>query len=351
MKRQLARNRKKKAPADSAMLVSIPAKSSRGAVKPISFPPTILSPQTILRTPAAGSLLSIEHFSADEIMGVLRQAERWRELKVKHLLQDRRVALLFYEASTRTRVSFEFAAKSLGASTTVITATASSIEKGESLLDTGFTLEAIGVDVIVIRHPRAGAPHVMARNLRIPVINAGDGMHEHPSQALADACTILQQKKSIGGLKVVIVGDILHSRVARSNVHLLSKFGARITLCGPPELLPDCARELATGVEISRSLEQALARADVIMLLRVQKERLIDLQLDVDEYVGAYQLTSERLALAHADAIVLHPGPIMRGIELAGEIAELPQSKILDQVQNGLVVRQALLTRAFGIEV
>ena len=284
-------------------------------------------------------------------MGMLRQAERWRELKVKHLLQDRRVALLFYEASTRTRVSFEFAAKSLGASTTVITATASSIEKGESLLDTGFTLEAIGVDVIVIRHPRAGAPHVMARNLRIPVINAGDGMHEHPSQALADACTILQQKKSIGGLKVVIVGDILHSRVARSNVHLLSKFGARIMLCGPPELLPDYARELATGVEISRSLEQALAKADVIMLLRVQKERLIDLQLDVDGYVGAYQLTSERLALAHADAIVMHPGPIMRGIELAGEIAELRQSKILDQVENGLVVRQALLTRAFGMEV
>src|SRR5436853_6236101 len=182
---------------------------------------------------ARGSLLDIEHLRAEDILGLLQLARRMNPLKPRPLLRGKRVVLLFYEASTRTRSSFEIAAKSLGAITVLVQASGSSIEKGESLLDTGYTLRAVGADAIVIRHPNAGAPHLMAAHLDIPVINAGDGMHEHPSQALLDAYTILQHKKNFKGLQVAIVGDILHSRVARSAVHLLTKFGARVTLCGP----------------------------------------------------------------------------------------------------------------------
>lgn len=273
----------------------------------------------------------------------LRKASR-RALGNK--FSGKRVALLFYEASTRTRVSFEFAAKTLGATTTVISAVASSIEKGESLLDNGYTLRALGADVIVVRHPSSGAPNFLARNLDIPIINAGDGMHEHPSQALLDAYTILEHKPSLDGLKVVLVGDILHSRVARSNIHLLSKFGASITLCGPPELLPELATTLARGVRVERDFDKAVQGADVIMMLRIQKERLAGLNLSVPDYVMGYQLTEKRLAHAERDAIVMHPGPMVRGMELTGEIADGPQSVILEQVKNGVAIRMALLAKA-----
>src|SRR5215467_1816880 len=191
------------------------------------------------------SLLELEHLSADEITSFLKLARRMQSGKPRPLLRGKRIALLFYEASTRTRVSFEFAAKLLGTHTSVINATASSIEKGESLVDTGKTLQALGADCIVIRHPSSGAPNVLARSLRVPIINAGDGMHEHPSQALLDAYTILRHKKNLKGLKVTMVGDIQHSRVARSNIHLLSKFNAEIFLCGPLEFLPETAAALA----------------------------------------------------------------------------------------------------------
>src|SRR5712692_6638148 len=206
---------------------------------------------------ARGSLLGIEHLEAPEILGLLKLARRMNPLKPRLLLRGKRVLLLFYEPSTRTRSSFEVAAKSMGAMTTLVLSSGSSIEKGESLLDTGYTLRAVGAEVIVIRHPHAGAPLLMARHLDIPVINAGDGMHEHPSQALLDAYTILRHKRTLKGLQVALVGDIYHSRVARSAIHLLSKFGARITLCGPSEFLPELATSLASGLHITRTVEEA----------------------------------------------------------------------------------------------
>src|SRR5215813_11160566 len=197
-----------------------------------------------MRTAARGSLLDIEHLKAEEIVGLLNSARRMNPQKPRPLLKGARILLLFYEPSTRTRSSFEIAAKSLGAMTTLVQASGSSIEKGESLLDTAYTLRAVGADMIVVRHPNAGAPHLMARYLDIPVINAGDGMHEHPTQALLDAYTILRHKKKLSGLQVTIVGDVYHSRVPRSAIHLFSKVGAKVTLCGPPELLPEIATTL-----------------------------------------------------------------------------------------------------------
>jgi aspartate carbamoyltransferase catalytic subunit len=294
------------------------------------------------------SLLDIEALSSDEISGLLRLARRMNPAKPRPLLRRKRVALLFYEASTRTRVSFEFAAKALGATTSLIQAQASSIEKGESLLDTGYTLRALGADLIVMRHPAAGAPHLLARHLGLPVINAGDGMHEHPSQALLDAFTLLRHRKKLRGLRVVIVGDIYHSRVARSNVHLLSKFGAAVTLCGPVELAPDVAATLAPGVRVTRHFEEALRGAEVVMMLRVQKERLAGRQIKLRDYIAGYQLTAERLRLARRDALVMHPGPMIRGMELTDEVAEGPQSVILEQVANGVAVRMAVLASALG---
>src|SRR5258708_13525279 len=205
-----------------------------------------------MNKPARGSLLGIEHMEDREILGLLKLARRMNPLKARPLLRNKRIVLLFYEASTRTRSSFEIAAKSLGAITTLVQSSGSSIEKGESLLDTGYTLRAIGADAIVIRHPSAGAPHLMAKHLDIPVINAGDGMHEHPSQALLAAFTILKHKKSFKGLQVTIIGDIYHTRVARSACHLLTKFGVKVTLCGPHELVPESAATLAPGLRITR---------------------------------------------------------------------------------------------------
>jgi len=301
-----------------------------------------------MNKPARGSLLGIEYLEAKDILALLKLARRMNPLKVRPLLRNRRIVLLFYEASTRTRSSFEFAAKALGAMTTLVQSAGSSIEKGESLLDTGYTLRAIGADAIVIRHPSAGAPLLMAKHLDIPIINAGDGMHEHPSQALLDAFTILKHKKSFKGLQVAIIGDIYHSRVARSACHLLSKFGVKITLCGPPESVPEVAATLAPGLRVSRYIEDALRGTDVVMLLRLQKERLAGQKIRLQDYMARYQMTSARLKIARRDAIVMHPGPIIRGLELTAEVADGPQSVIVDEVQNGVPTRMAILARALG---
>src|SRR5215831_9339826 len=250
-----------------------------------------------MNTPARGSLLGIEHLETKEIDGLLKLARRMNPQKPRPLLRGKRVVLLFYEPSTRTRSSFEVAAKSLGAMTVLVHSSGSSIEKGESIIDTGFTLWGVAADCIVMRHPSAGAPHLMAQHLDIPIINAGDGMHEHPSQALLDAFTILKHKKSFKGLQVSIVGDIFHSRVARSACHLLSKFGVKITLCGPPEFVPDVAATLAPGLRVTRHIEDAVRGADVLMLLRVQKERLAGMKISLQDYIRRYQMTMPRLKL------------------------------------------------------
>ena len=301
-----------------------------------------------MNKPARGSLLGIEHLDAGEILGVFKLARRMNPLKPRPLLRGKRVLLLFYEPSTRTRSSFEVAAKSMGAMTTLVLASGSSIEKGESLLDTAYTLRAVGADVIVVRHPLAGAPLLMAKHLDIPVVNAGDGMHEHPSQALLDAYTILRHKKNLKGLQVAIAGDIYHSRVARSAIHLLGKFGAQITLCGPPEFLPEVATSLAPGLHITRTVEDAVRGADVIMVLRVQKERLAGVKISLQTYIERYQITMARVKLAKRDATVMHPGPIIRGLELTWEVADCPQSAIVEEVRNGVPVRMAILAKALG---
>jgi aspartate carbamoyltransferase catalytic subunit len=199
-----------------------------------------------------------------------------------------------------------------------------------------------------MRHPSAGAPHLMARHLDIPVINAGDGMHEHPSQALLDAVTILKHKKSFKGLQVAIIGDVLHSRVARSACHLLTKFGVKVTLCGPAEFVPEVAATIAPGLRITRHIEDALRGADVVMLLRVQTERLAGQKISLQDYIARYQMTAARLKLAKRDALVMHPGPIIRGLELTADVADGSQSVIVDEVRNGVPTRMAILARALG---
>ena len=300
--------------------------------------------------PAAGSLLGIEQLDLKTINGLLESAQKMQKRQPRPLLKEKRVALLFYESSTRTRVSFEYAAKMLGAATTLVSATASSIEKGESLIDTGYTLMALGAQVIIIRHPSSGAPHLLSRYVNVPVINAGDGLHEHPSQALLDAYTILRHKKKLKGLRIALIGDIFHSRVARSDVHLLTKAGSHVALCGPPELVPDVAKTLASDVSVTRDLQEALTGADVVIALRIQKERLAGLQLSLDDYISRYQLTPERVRWAKKDAIVMHPGPIIRGLELTADVADAERTVIVEQVQNGVAVRMAILARALGVK-
>jgi aspartate carbamoyltransferase catalytic subunit len=304
--------------------------------------------QTERRSAARGSLLGIEYLPISEINALLQLARKMNPLKPRPLLKGKRVFLLFYEASTRTRTSFEIAAKALGATTSLVLSSGSSVEKGESLLDTGYTLRAVGADAIVVRHPHSGAPHLMASHLDIPVINAGDGMHEHPTQALLDAYTILRHKKKLAGLQVTIVGDVYHSRVARSAIHLLSKSGARITLCGPPELVPEVATTLVDGLRISRSCEDAVRGADIVMVLRVQRERLAGLKVSLPDYISRYQITMARLRLAKPDALLMHPGPIIRGLELTWDVADCPQSVIVEEVKNGVPLRMAVLARALG---
>ena len=295
-------------------------------------------------------LLALEPLSADELTFLLDQSKPFQEIQKHPLkklatLRGKTVALAFFETSTRTRISFGTAASRLGADIMNLQAEASSLKKGESLLDTAHTLNAMKPDCLVMRHAASGAAEFVARHLDIPVINAGDGTHEHPSQGLLDALTIRDRKGKINNLNVTILGDILHSRVARSDIHLLGKFGCRLTLCGPAMWVPRELEQIAPQAAIRRvfNLEEALEGADVIVVLRVQTERLHEPALSASDYVLLYQLNGERLRRAKGDAIVLHPGPMNRGIEISPEVADGPQSCVLDQVTNGIAVRMALL--------
>ena len=293
--------------------------------------------------PQLHSLLGIEQLTTAQIGSILALAGRMDPSRPSQLLRGKRVALLFYESSTRTRTSFEFAAKTLGAATTLVTPVSSSIEKGESLIDTGWTVANLGADAIVMRHANSGAAYLLARYVRVPIVNAGDGMHQHPSQALLDALTITNHKKRLNGLRVVIVGDVYHSRVARSNAELLSRFDADIVFCGPPDFVPEISASLAPGVTACHDLNIALQGADVVMALRVQKERLAGKHLSVEDYIANYQVTPQRMKLAKPDAILMHPGPVIRGMELTSEVADGPQSCIHEQVRNGVKTRMAIL--------
>jgi aspartate carbamoyltransferase catalytic subunit len=315
---------------------------------------------------AAGSLLTVADLPVAEVAAILAatdRIERTAGADRVRMLAGRRIALLFYESSTRTRTSFELAAKSLGAITTLVSDKSSSIEKGESLKDTGLTLRALGAECIILRHANSGAPYLLAKSTGLPVLNAGDGMHEHPSQALLDLRTILARlpgvdagridAKTLHGVTVVITGDILHSRVARSNALLLPKLGARVLLCGPKELLPEDALGLSSSdntgsVEIERDFDKAMKQAQVVMMLRIQRERLVGLELDLADYISRYQLNEERLMAYAPKAVVMHPGPMIRGLEIAGEVADGPNSAIEEQVRHGLAVRKTLLVRALG---
>jgi len=298
-------------------------------------------------------LLGIEPLDRLEIEGILDRAKRFQprqtDSKKSDQLRGRMIVNLFFEASTRTRTSFEIAAKRLGADAISITASASSVSKGESLVDTLNTLGAMHPDAIVMRHAASGAPHFLARYLvETPIINAGDGTHEHPTQALLDARTILDRRPTLEGLRVAIIGDIAHSRVARSNMYLLSKFGAQIVLCGPASLLPPELAELAPGITLTHKMEEAIQDADVIMMLRVQLERQHEAAFSASEYFHFYGLRLEHMSLAKPDAIVMHPGPINRGREISSEVADSQRSVILNQVENGIAVRMAVLERILG---
>ncbi len=298
-------------------------------------------------------LLGIEALTREQITFIFDQSKPFQEfqrhpLKKLATLRGKTVALAFFEASTRTRISFATAAARLGADTMNLQAEASSLKKGESLLDTVRTLEAMRPDGIVIRHSSSGAAEFVASRLDIPVINAGDGAHEHPSQALLDALTIRDRKGNLDGCNVTILGDILHSRVARSNIYLLAKFGARFALSGPAMWLPQELECLAPNIRRVPRIEEALDGADVIIVLRVQTERIDEPALAAEEYILGYQLTTERLRLARPDAIVLHPGPMIRGLEIDQLVADGPQSCVLEQVANGLAVRMALLYHLVG---
>jgi len=300
-------------------------------------------------------LLGIEDLTRDEVQAILDRARHFQvgpgqRFRKFDLLKGRMVVNLFFENSTRTRTSFELAAKGLGADAVSITAQASSVAKGESLVDTLNTLGAMRPDAIIVRHSASGAPHFLQRHLGIPIINAGDGTHEHPTQALLDARTILDRGKQLEGLRVAIIGDIAHSRVARSNVFLLAKYGADIVLCGPASLLPPELKQLAPGVTLTTDMDEAIRNADVIMMLRVQLERQHEAAFPAGEYFPFYGLRLEHLKLAKADVIVMHPGPINRGREISSEVADSQRSAILNQVENGISVRMAVLERVLSGE-
>ena len=291
-------------------------------------------------------LISINQLSVEEVQQILSLArdmrEQVRSMKQTEALKGVTVINLFYENSTRTRSSFELAAKYQGANVLNITASSSSVQKGEGLVDTAQTINAYYPDVIVMRHPNSGAHELLAKHVNAHVINAGDGTHEHPSQALLDLMTICDYKKDLKGLKVVIVGDLSHSRVVRSNLLLLNKFGCDVTVCGPATLVSGGITKM--GAKLEMDFDKAIKDADVVMMLRIQLERQkAGLFPSKEEYTHFYCLNKERLALAKPDCIVLHPGPINRGIEIDGEVADGPQPKILEQVTNGLCVRMALL--------
>jgi len=297
-------------------------------------------------------ILDLDDFTRDEIELVLHQADSMKEVLSRPIkkvppLRGKTVATLFYEASTRTRVSFELAAKNLSADTVNLTTSASSVTKGESLVDTLVTLQALGVDIVVMRHPNSGAPYIAAKCLKASVLNAGDGWHAHPTQALLDLYTIHEYKEKLEGLKAVIVGDILHSRVARSNIWGMTIMGIEVTLCAPTTLIPailDNTYHHFPQVKIETDIERALDGADVVMALRLQRERQQGgLLPSIREYIRLFQLNESRLARAKPDALVLHPGPINEGVEVSTSVAHGPQSVINEQVTNGVAVRMALL--------
>jgi aspartate carbamoyltransferase catalytic subunit len=300
-------------------------------------------------------LLGIRNLSPEEITGILNTAENFREINSREIkkvptLRGKTVINLFFENSTRTRTSFELAAKRLSADAVNISVSSSSVTKGETLVDTALNLDAMQPDCIVVRHSSAGVPHQLAKVSKAAIVNAGDGANEHPTQALLDAMTIREHKGKIEGLEVAIVGDILHSRVARSNIHLLTKLGARVRVAGPKTLVPaDFAHLVEKDLEVCAHIEDAIKDADVVMILRIQKERMDSAYFPtLREYSIHYGLTNERLNLARKDAIVLHPGPMNRGIEISSDVADSSRSLILDQVKYGVAVRMAVLYLATG---
>jgi aspartate carbamoyltransferase catalytic subunit len=315
---------------------------------------------TSIEAPAAAAALKSRHLlgiaglEADEITLILDTAVAMKEIggraiKKVPTLRGRTVVNLFFEPSTRTRTSFEIAEKRLSADTLSIATATSSVTKGESLLDTVRNIEAMSPDMIVMRHASSGAPHLLARMCRSTIINAGDGMHEHPTQALLDAFTIREHKGRLKGLKVAIVGDLLHSRVLRSNVLLLNTMGAEVWACGPPTLMP--ANFDRFGVHATTSVDDAVEGADVVMMLRIQHERMHGHFIpSVREYFTLFGLTPERMRRAASDAIVMHPGPMNRGVEIDSEVADGPYSVILEQVSNGIAVRMAVLYLLSGRE-
>ena len=314
-------------------------------------------------------LLGIRNLTPAEITGILDTAENFREISNREIkkvptLRGKTVINLFFESSTRTRTSFELAAKRLSADAVNISISSSSVSKGETLLDTALNLDAMAPDCIVVRHSSAGVPHQLAKVSKAAIVNAGDGANEHPTQALLDAMTIREHKKKIKGLNVAIIGDILHSRVARSNIHLLTKLGATVRVAGPGTLVPSDFAYLTDhassdnpkskiqdpkSLEVVPKIEEAIEGADVVMILRIQRERQDAAYFPtLREYAIHYGLTNERLELAKEDAIVLHPGPMNRGIEISSDVADSSRSLILDQVKYGVAVRMAVLYLATG---
>lgn len=299
-----------------------------------------------------GDLLELSDLSKEDIERVLETAKAFKEVSTRDIkkvpaLRGKTVVMLFSEPSTRTRLSFELAAKRLSADTLNITVSASSLQKGETLLDMAKNIEAMNVDMIIVRHKSAGVPQILARELKPGVINAGDGCRSHPTQALLDLFTIQERLGRIEGLKVGIIGDILHSRVARSNIYGLIKMGAKVTLCGPSTLIPpEIERQ---GVDITYKLDEVVSDADVLMCLRLQKERQEEKYLpSIREYVKVFGLTKEKIKNAKPDVLIMHPGPVNRGIELSAELADGANSVILEQVTNGVAVRMAILYLLFG---
>ena len=292
-------------------------------------------------------LLGIAELSPEEIALVLDTAVAMKEvgsrpIKKVPALRGKTVVNLFFEPSTRTRTSFEIAEKRLSADTLSVAIGTSSVVKGETLVDTALNLEAMSPDMIVLRHSSSGACHLLSRVCRSAIVNAGDGTNEHPTQALLDALTIRERKGRLRGLKVAIVGDLLHSRVLRSNIHLLTKMGADVWICGPPTLVP--AEIKRFGVQVTSHVDEAVADADVVMLLRIQLERMEGAYFpSLREYFQVFGMTEARLRLAKPDVMIMHPGPMNRGVEIASEVADGPYSVILDQVANGVAVRMAVL--------
>ncbi|MBX0329441.1 aspartate carbamoyltransferase catalytic subunit [Oscillochloris sp. ZM17-4] len=306
--------------------------------------------------PRRHQVIDLDDLSTEEIEEILATTESMkevlsREIKQVPALRGRNVVNMFFEDSTRTRISFELAARALSANIVNFTARGSSVEKGESLIDTVRTLQSLGADIVVIRHSQSGAPYLVARHFQGAVINAGDGRHAHPTQALLDLFTIRERLGQVRDLRVVIVGDIVHSRVARSNIWGLTRMGAHVTLCAPPTLLGPSQHWLATwpNLTISHSLDEAIKGADVVMALRLQKERMqAGLLPSLREYTRAYGITPERLAQIGEGTLIMHPGPMNEGVEISPEAATAPNSVIEAQVTNGVAVRMALLYRLAG---